>query len=48
MKKIIIPDYWLNAPGEEVKKYLSENVDVNEYELKKRKLLCEIQKRLKS
>ena len=39
-------DYWLTAPPGEVKKYLSDNLDVKEYELKKQKLLCEIQKKL--
>jgi hypothetical protein len=39
--------YWITAPPEEVKKYLSENTNIKEYELKKQKLLCEIQKKLK-
>jgi len=41
-------DYWLTASPEEVKKYLSENTDMKEYELKKQKLLCKIQEKLKS
>jgi len=40
-------DYWITAPPEEVKKYLSDNLNMKEYELKKQKLLCEIQKKLK-
>ena len=39
--------YWITAPPEEVKKYLSDNLNMKEYELKKQKLLCEIQKKLK-
>ena len=50
MKKFIATkkaDYWITAPPEEVKKYLSENLDMKKYEHKKQKLLCEIQKKLK-
>mgnify|MGYP006921347931 CR=1 FL=1 len=39
--------YWLTAPPEEVKNYLSDNLDMKEYKFKKQKLLCEIQKKLK-
>ena len=39
--------YWITAPPEEVKKYLSDNLNMKEYELKKQKLLCKIQKKLK-
>ena len=41
-------DYWLNAPQQEVRKYLSENTDIEKYEIKKQVLLLRIQEKLNS
>ena len=40
-------DYWLTAPKEEVKKFIEENTDIEEYEIKKKEILCKIQNKAK-
>lgn len=40
-------DYWITASKEEVRKYLKENTNIEEYEQKKKQILCKIQKKVK-